>query len=106
MAGRVTASCSYQANFQVTGVSHIENFETAGEQGNCHMTAHPNWDSTLSWRKSSASSEGGECVEVAQDDSSVLVRDSHNRSGTVLAFSCAQWLEVVRGIKNGKMSRP
>ena len=67
-----------------------------------HMTSQTNRHSTLTWRKSSASGANNDCVEVAQSDSSVLIRDSHNRSGAVLAFTCAQWLELVRSIKTGK----
>ena len=33
-----------------------------GEQRTCSMAAHPNGDSTLNWRKSSASSGDGACV--------------------------------------------
>ena len=53
------------------------------------MATQPNRDSALIWHKSSASGGGGECVEVAQRKSSVLVRDSGDRSGPVLAFTSA-----------------
>jgi len=66
------------------------------------MATQPNRDSTFIWRKSSASGASGGCVEVAQADSSVLVRDSRNRSGAVLVFTCAQWHRLMRDIKNGK----
>jgi hypothetical protein len=43
------------------------------------------------WRKSSHSGDnGGECVEVATA-SAVLVRDTTDRNGTVLAFPCDAW---------------
>lgn len=90
------------------------------------MTAQPNRSSTPIWRKSSASAGGGECVEVAHWKSSVLVRDSGDRSGTILEFTpaqwhgfvqrvsrdqsrvmisvtSAQWLEFLRRIKNGEL---
>jgi hypothetical protein len=43
------------------------------------------------WRKSSYSGDnGGECVEVATAEA-VLVRDTTDRNGTVLAFSSDAW---------------
>jgi hypothetical protein len=64
------------------------------------MAAQPNRPAGLIWRKSSHSSDGGNCVEMAKLDSSVLVRDSGDRSGAVLEFKRAQWLGLVRRIKN------
>lgn len=47
------------------------------------------------WRKSTRSANGGgsNCVEVgaAADQSRVLVRDSKDRDGAILAFSPAAW---------------
>jgi hypothetical protein len=45
------------------------------------MPTQPAQHSTLNWRKSSASADAGECVEVATSGRSVLVRDSHDQSG-------------------------
>ncbi|MFD4908879.1 DUF397 domain-containing protein [Kitasatospora purpeofusca] len=48
--------------------------------------------SELVWFKSSYSgAEGGECVEVAEATSTVLVRDSKDKSGPRLTFSPAAW---------------
>jgi hypothetical protein len=69
------------------------------------MTVQPSQRSALSWRKSSASAGAGECLEVATADSSVLARDSRDRSGTVLEFTSAQWLGLVRRIKDGETVR-
>jgi hypothetical protein len=69
------------------------------------MATQPNRDSALIWHKSSGSGGGGECVEVAQWQSSVLVRDSGDRSGPVLAFTSAQWRGIVRRIKDGHAVR-
>jgi hypothetical protein len=66
------------------------------------MPAQPAQYSTLAWRKSSASAGQGECVEVATSGQSVLTRDSLDQSGAVLAFTTAQWLGLVRRIKNGE----
>ena len=64
------------------------------------MAAQPNRPARPIWRKSSHSGASGGCVEVASSDSFVLLRDSHNQSGTVLQFKPAQWLGLVRRIKN------
>ncbi|MCW2919767.1 MAG: uncharacterized protein JWN52_7835 [Actinomycetia bacterium] len=54
------------------------------------------------WRKSSRSdSGGGACVEVARADRLVAVRDSKNPKGPVLAFTSAEWLGLLSGIKAG-----
>ncbi len=48
--------------------------------------------SELVWFKSSYSGdEGGNCVEVAEATSTVLVRDSKDKSGPRLTFSPAAW---------------
>ena len=82
------------------------NFETTGERRICLMAAQPNRYSTLIWRKSSRSGESGGCVEVAKSDSLVLVRDSRNRSGTVLELTCAQWRRLLRRIRNDERPGP
>ena len=69
------------------------------------MTARPNRYSTLIWRKSSASGESGECVEVATWKSCVLVRDSGDQSGTVLEFTSARWLALLRRLKNEEIGQ-
>lgn len=76
--------------------------EPDGEQGTCCMATQPNQDSTLIWRKSSASGGNSSCVEVAKPASLVLIRDSRNRSGTVLKLSCAQWRSLVQRIRDGE----
>jgi hypothetical protein len=51
------------------------------------------------WRKSSYSTNGGQsCVEVAVDGA-ILVRDTTDRDGGVLAFSADAWASFVSGIK-------
>lgn len=65
--------------------------------------------SHVTWRKSSHSGNGSDCVEVAVTEvprgsasRSVLVRDSKNPSGAVLAFAPVEWNAFIKGIKNGK----
>lgn len=56
--------------------------------------------SDLSWRKSSYSGgSGGNCVEVADDASHVLVRDTQDRTGPMLTFSPRSWQRFVGQVK-------
>lgn len=52
----------------------------------------------LRWRKSTRSSAGN-CVEVAYGPDRVLVRDSANRTGPVLTFEPACFIEFIARIK-------
>ncbi len=64
------------------------------------MMTKPDQDPTLSWRKSRASGGNGACVEVAQTDSFILVRDSRDQLGAVLRFSTTQWHGLMRRTKD------
>jgi len=66
------------------------------------MATEPNREPALTWLKSSTSADAGNCVEVAYSESCVLVRDSGDRSGTILEISPGQWRRFVRRIKDGK----
>jgi hypothetical protein len=52
--------------------------------------------SRAEWRKSSRSSSGPNCVEVAWPETITAVRDSKNVSGPVLTFPFASWQAFVR----------
>lgn len=58
----------------------------------------------LSWRKSSYSGNGGNCVEVGQTaDGSILVRDTKDHGhGPVHRYSPAEWRAFVSGARNGE----
>jgi Domain of unknown function (DUF397) len=58
---------------------------------------------SLTWVKSSYSgSQGGNCVEVAEDRRGVvLIRDTKDREGTVLGFCEAPWRHFAAEIKAG-----
>jgi hypothetical protein len=52
------------------------------------------------WRKSSCSgANGGQCIEVAKDDSHLLVCDTKNRTAVVLRFSPEAWRRFVSHLK-------
>jgi hypothetical protein len=52
------------------------------------------------WRKSTYSTGGSSnCVEVTDDATTVLVRDTTNREGFTLAVSASAWLRFTSGIK-------
>jgi hypothetical protein len=53
-----------------------------------------------SWRKSSYSgSSGNNCVEVAEADAAVLVRDTANPGGALLAVDAAAWQRFTASLR-------
>jgi len=51
-----------------------------------------------SWRKSTKSGSNGSCVEVADTDGAVLVRDTTNRDGGTLLFGAAAWSKFIEAL--------
>jgi hypothetical protein len=60
-------------------------------------------DPDLGWHKSSTSDESN-CVEVAVTRSSVLVRNSRDRSGEILSFTYDEWDAFLAGVRNNEFS--
>lgn len=58
-----------------------------------HTTLH------LPWHKSSYSTNGGDCVEVAEGRS-VLVRDTQHRELGHLAFGSNEWSGLLSALKH------
>jgi hypothetical protein len=59
----------------------------------------------MNWRKSSYSGQsGGNCVEVADDDSRVLVRDTKDEHGPMLRFSEDAWRRFAEQVKGALAS--
>jgi len=55
------------------------------------------------WRKSSYSGNGGECVEVARNLRRVVaVRDSKDPHGPILTVESAEWRHFLNGVKAGR----
>ena len=68
-------------------------FKSSHSNGHSHCVE-------VAWRKSSHSQVNGHCVETAQAGERVLVRDSKNPDGGMLAFSTDAWHEFTTMIKN------
>ena len=57
------------------------------------------------WRKSSYSSQSGNCVEVARGLPGVVaVRDSKDPEGAVLVFPAQQWRAFTAGVTDGEFT--
>ncbi|MER6580679.1 DUF397 domain-containing protein [Nonomuraea sp. NPDC001023] len=57
------------------------------------------------WRKSSASADTGQCVEVATNlPGIVAVRDSKNPQGPALIFTPAEWQAFLHGANQGEFN--
>jgi hypothetical protein len=57
----------------------------------------PRYD--FNWRKASYSNASGNCVEVADAASVVLVRDTKTRGSGTLAFTADAWQTFTRSLK-------
>jgi len=51
------------------------------------------------WRKSSFSGNSGNCVEVAELDDTVAVRDSKDPDGSVLVVTHDEWHKLIERLK-------
>jgi hypothetical protein len=65
------------------------------------MTTAQDTTLTKPWRKSSRSTGGNDCVEVAQAGTNCLVRDSKNPGGARLAVRSQAWAAFTGDIKQG-----
>ncbi|WKK25160.1 DUF397 domain-containing protein [Streptomyces olivoreticuli] len=54
----------------------------------------------VAWRKSSYSTNGGDCIEIGEGLADVIpVRDSKDANGPVLAFKRATWAAFISHVK-------
>jgi hypothetical protein len=57
----------------------------------------------MKWRKSTYSSDDGNCVEVADlDGGARAVRDSKDPTGAQLMFTAGQWSAFTTGVRAGE----
>lgn len=55
------------------------------------------------WRKSTRSNgNSGDCVEFAQADGMIGLRDSKDPAGPVLVFTSSEWAAFIAGAKLGE----
>lgn len=66
-------------------------------------TAYPPALAAATWRTSSRSGGGENCVEVAAVPGGMAVRDSKNRLGPAFVFDPASWSAFVRAIRTGNL---
>jgi hypothetical protein len=56
------------------------------------------------WRKSSYSGTNANCVEVCTDDNAtVAIRDSKDKTGPELASTRQAWTALVQAVKHGEL---
>ena len=59
--------------------------------------------SALTWRKSTRSVGNGNCVEAAKlSNGHLLIRDSKDKTGPMLAFTPSEWRAFIDGVKDGE----
>jgi hypothetical protein len=59
------------------------------------------WTTPSAWRSASFC-QNGECVEVAEQDGWIVLRDSKDPDGSVQYYTTEEWRSFVRSIKAGE----
>jgi hypothetical protein len=67
------------------------------------MAAQPAPHPAPAWRKSRASADSGNCVEVAFEGASVLIRNSRDKSGPILVVTGGRWRDLMLRIRGGEL---
>lgn len=65
------------------------------------MAAAAERSQEIAWRRASRCANG-ECVEVGSRDNLILLRDSKEPAGAVLAYSQEDWIAFVTAVKAGE----
>jgi len=69
--------------------------------GSLDMVNTDHVGAVVAWRRSARCGESGTCVEVAQIDQGIAVRDSKNPDSPTLFFDRSEWEVFVAGIRSG-----
>ena len=69
--------------------------------GNCIEVASCLCDADPGFRKAAGSMANGNCAEVGNAPAGVLVRDTKDRDGTVLAYPATTWRAFLADMKAG-----
>jgi hypothetical protein len=59
----------------------------------------------VTWRKSTRSGANGNCVEVAEFNNAVALRDSKDPTGPALLFTSEEWAAFIEGAKDGEFDQ-
>jgi hypothetical protein len=65
------------------------------------MTSAARQTAQPAWRKSSFCASG-ECVEIAQQNGAIMLRNSKDPTSRVLRYTAEEWRSFVRGIMAGE----
>ncbi|GAA0334055.1 DUF397 domain-containing protein [Streptomyces blastmyceticus] len=64
-------------------------------------------DLAATWQKSSYSTNGGNCVEIADNiPNAIPIRDSKNPDGPALLVTPAAWTSFLTGVKSTGLGAP
>lgn len=70
------------------------------------LTTHDSTHSPgMTWRKSSRSNAGNNCVEIARTLAGIAIRDSKNSHHPYLTLSTAAFADLIADIKQGTCGR-
>jgi Domain of unknown function (DUF397) len=62
-------------------------------------------DFAVTWRKSTFSGgNGGNCVEVGQQAGRILVRDTKDQAGTLLAVGAEAWRQFAATVRESSLA--